>query len=179
MSSLVLHPLEAEWVPHGRGHLSECLVDVGLCERVAPDAQGWCPVGEHFLGLVTFLGCSPAIHLAPDPASPEREYCRVRLREFRAAPHFLHARHLPTPRCPVCRAPVAVDPAQTTPESDVDCRRCGARTSAARLDWRRAAGYASLFIEISGVYPGEALPTDALLARLEQASGCGWRYFYL
>ncbi len=179
MSLLLLHPVHADWVPDDRRHLTERLSQAGLLDGAACGPEGWCPVGNKFLNLVTFLGCSPDIRLAPDPGAPEREFCRVRVREHRAAPHFRFARHLPTPRCPACRSPVAVDGGGMSVDTQIKCPRCGARAPVPRLDWKRAAGYARLFIEISGVYPGEALPTDGLLALLREVSGCDWRYFYV
>ena len=47
------------------------------------------------------------------------------------------------------------------------------------MNWRKSAGFARQFIEIFNVYPNEAVPADALLSALQQASGVTWKYFYV
>ncbi len=46
-------------------------------------------------------------------------------------------------------------------------------------DWKQQGGFARLVIQVEEIFPGEAVPTDALLALLEHESGCAWRYFYV
>ena len=47
------------------------------------------------------------------------------------------------------------------------------------LSFRKAAGIGHTFIEIRGIYPSEAVPTDALLNRLQRLSGGPWRTIYI
>jgi hypothetical protein len=46
------------------------------------------------------------------------------------------------------------------------------------LDWRRGAGYASVFLEVGGIHPHEALPSDHLLHDLSLFSSCDWQHFF-
>jgi hypothetical protein len=46
------------------------------------------------------------------------------------------------------------------------------------IQWRKMAGYAHLFIEITDVFPKEAIPQTLLLDSLTDMSHTGWTYFY-
>ena len=46
------------------------------------------------------------------------------------------------------------------------------------LDWRRQAGCGRLLLEVTDVFPGEAVPVSALLRGLEGLGAGPWRYFY-
>jgi hypothetical protein len=179
MSSLLLHPLRTDWLPEDRRRLVERLSQAGLLTVGGDASDGWFLTGEDFLSLVTFLGCAPNIKLAPEPGDSGQDYCRVSVQEYRDVPRFLYAGHLPAPRCPACRSVVSADPAAMAPDTGIACTGCGTRTPLHSLDWKRAAGYARVFVEIAGIYPGEALPTDGLLSMLAEISSGGWRYFYV
>lgn len=179
MSSLFLNPVRSDWIPDTLTRLTERLASAGLLSAEHCGRDGWCLIGENFLSLVTFMGCSPAIRLAPDPDAPGAEFCRVRVHHYPERPQFLFAQHLPVPRCPACRAPVVVSPDEMTADTSKTCSRCATISPVSGLDWKRAAGCARVFVEIAGVYPGEALPTHELLATLRECGGGDWRYFYI
>lgn len=178
MASLLLHPIAADWTGVAADVVVGRLARAGLLDPTRRAADGWYAVGDNFLSLVTFMGCAPAIRFEADPEAPQAEYCRVRVRRCPEAPCFVAAQHLPVPRCPACRAPVGVDAAALAAGAAARCPRCGVVTPIPLLNWKRAAGYARVFVEIGGVYPGEALPTDQLMSELGDLSGCAWRHFY-
>ena len=179
MSSLMLYPVNAAWAPQRVEDFESRLHTIGLTGNALPEKCG--PgflVGEKFLSLVAFMGCAPAINLQPDVDNPDPEYCAVRIKPIHESPDFLIASRHSLPRCPLCRAVVAVDTNKLLAEALVTCERCTEQTSVYALNWRRGAGYARCFVEITGVYPQEALPTEALLNALQEISKCEWRYFY-
>lgn len=45
-------------------------------------------------------------------------------------------------------------------------------------NWRKSAGFARFFIEITEIYPKEAIPQPGLLSALETMSDERWKYFY-
>ena len=79
MPALLLHPAEPGWRPEGPGQLRDCLRRIGLIGEPAPGGGPDYLAGPRFLQQVVFLGCSPNLRLAPDPADPEAAYCHVRL----------------------------------------------------------------------------------------------------
>ena len=149
------------------------------------------PTGEHFLQLITFLGCSPMIELQPpsDPASlasdsASGKFCHVFLgssetMRFRADPRT------PTPRCPACRAPLSDWPSrlqawQTDPANcDWRCEQCRHTGNITALGFRKSAGFGRSFVEIRGIYPSEAVPGEALLNTLKSITGGDWSTLYI
>ncbi|MDH3970915.1 MAG: hypothetical protein OEU63_01955 [Gammaproteobacteria bacterium] len=189
---LILLPTEPQCPPLDCARLASELQAIQLIgEPVAVDNGVFYPTGKHFLQHISFLGCSPAIELEPpsDPAglsadSAAGKFCHV----------FLHSstslclradQQCPPPRCPKCRQPCSdwrttfsrgqQNPART----DWNCSGCGFSGQLTDLCFRKAAGIGHTFIEIRGIYPSEAVPTDALLNRLQRLSGGPWRTIYI
>jgi hypothetical protein len=148
--------------------------------------------GEHFLQLVSFLGCSPLIELAPPADTEDREaaclegrFCHVHLTANRDFIRFRARAKGPLPRCPHCRQvetrwPELLERWEINPACNQwTCRECGHPGRLYDLDFRRNGGFARSFIEIWGVFPSEAVPGEALLSTLGQLGGCDWNYMYL
>ena len=160
-------------------------------EPVTLDNDAFYPTGEHFLQHISFLGCSPMIELEPpaDPAtlpaaSAAGKFCHVFLHCSRSL--SLHADpQCPPPRCPECRQPLtewrsAFNALQHNPTlTGCHCASCGFDSQLTDLLFRKAAGIGHTFIEIRGIYPSEAVPTDGLLNRLARISGGPWRTIYI
>lgn len=138
-------------------------------------------VGERFLRLVTFAGCSVRIELSPMADAP---FCHIRFTGPFWRPVFLSGRNTRPPRCRNCRSPVRnwkervptwdrAEPAQIT------CSTCGVAVPPWDYDWKEKAGFGRLFIQVEEIFPGEATPTPMLMALLANATGCEWRHFYL
>lgn len=185
MGRLILFPAVEHALPQAPDALETRLRDTGLLGRAFPVAQGSSFLtGEQFLSLITFLGCSPAIELTPTdpPGAGLENLCHIRLHGPLPRPILMLGGNSVTPRCPVCRNPLSVDPAvagrgDAVPE--LLCEACGQTTPASALNWRRSAAWGRYFLEIRGIYPSEAVPTDALLGILEDHCGFPWRYAYL
>lgn len=189
---LLLHPADPDCTPPAATTLAAGLQAIGFIAAPVAVADGvFYPTGANFLQLVSFLGCSPAIELEP-PADP------AALATARERGSFVHvyidsgprlrlraANGAPPPRCPACRQPVAdwhaavsawrEDPAALA----WTCRHCGHAARLTDLQFRRTAAFARAWVEVRGIYPSEAVPNDALLARLRELAGCDWRYLYL
>jgi hypothetical protein len=149
------------------------------------------PVGEQFLQLVTFLGCSPAIELDPpgDPqelekASATGRFCHVFITSGEQL-QFRHDSQTRNPGCPRCRAP---EPhwetlLQSWQEEkhvpDWICRSCGFSGRLSDLVFRKTAGFGRMFLEIRGIYPSEAVPGPTLLNTLEALTSGPWTSIYL
>lgn len=149
------------------------------------------PTGEHFLQLVTFLGCSPMIELEPpsDPVmlatdSTAGKFCHVFL-ESAATLRFRSDPRTPAPRCPGCHTAVAdwqprIQRWQSNPENrDWHCTRCDYSGDITSLGFRKSAGFGRSFVEIRGIYPSEAVPGETLLNTLKSLTHCDWSTLYI
>ena len=124
-----------------------------------------------------FLGCSPQVQLDPRLAADGQTVCSV---HFHGYPEvtFLSAAKRPAARCRRCRAPVK-DELHAGVETRFTCEQCGEVSAAIDLDWRQAAGFGRCFVEIAGIYPQEAVPSDKLMNALASCSGGSWQYFFV
>lgn len=169
---LVLFPKNPDWAPADLASLADALRDIGLigAEREANLFSS----GPHYLGLVTYLGCSPQIDLGGAPNATT-----VRIRGIFAAPLFLHGGNLKPPRCPNCRNTLEKPDFALSVENESGCAHCGHSCPLYELDWRRSAAFARVLVEISNVFESEAVPAEELTACLKQASGESWDYSYV
>ena len=164
--------------------LKKCLHELGLMSirSTGRDTDSYL-CGESFAQMITFMGCSPHLVFEP-PADGSDQYCHIRLHHFSEIT-LLTGQQTAPPRCPACRFRIsdwrnmADDWRSETPTSSWQCPNCKKKSAAYELDWRQSGGAGRVFIEIRNIFPGEAVPVDQLMAKLEEISGEKWRYFYL
>jgi len=164
--SLYLHPLE-------NGHadlqpLSETLQKAGFL--LADNGQGGIRAGDRLMEYITYLGCSPSL-------SSGGVENGLRLHRF-DTPRWMGGSAHDRLRFPGCGHPIDDAPKLLAIGDDWHCPECGATGRLEDIRWRRSAARADLFLEIWPVFPREAVPSDALLALLRQASGADWSWFY-
>lgn len=130
--------------------------------------------GENFLRMVTFLGCSPTIQFSSDDGS---SFCFVRIQALEKPRMIRSQKQLRPPQCPECGKPIKHW--QTfDDESSWSCPHCEQSFAAHECNWKHMAGFARTFIEITDIYPKEAIPQPGLLDKLHDLTGCRWDYFY-
>ena len=183
-ASLVLYVRDPAYVPASVAEIEQALRQVGLI------GQGWGDrsqrrylIGEHFLQLVTFLGCAPAIELDP-PANGDSGFCHVGISDIYPSTRFKADNRDVLPRCPHCRKRYqdwqsALTRWRSDPAFQAQCPACQKTMSPMELDWRQAAGFGHFFVFIYNIYPREAIPTEALLLALGKATNQTWDYFYI
>lgn len=142
----------------------------------APLEQGGFLVGERFMQLVSFMGCSPFLQLEP-PADGSDRFCRILFDGPLPRPRVHPDRSGRPPRCPHCRGAVSEWRERFKGEGEIACRHCGGVQTLDSLDWGRYAGAGRLFMEVREIYPGDGTPSDTLLACLQDA-GTGWHWFW-
>jgi hypothetical protein len=180
---LILHPVDPSAAAAPAAVVAK-LRDIGLiAEAAGRPAEPALGVGEAFLSLVSFLGCSPAVATA-SRFDGDTAYCHVRLGGPTPAARYRGDDRAPTPRCPRCRADVADrDAVLRSWQADPAgyrwrCPACGAALPVHEINWRQAAGFARLFVEVWNVHPSEAVPGERLLGALGELTGGPWTYFY-
>lgn len=174
-ASLVIHPEDPDWYPENPEAVTQALQALGLAaEEIEGEANSYL-VGEKFLDLVAFMGCSPSISFTPGEDSSRFTFIRVTTSPDRIT--ALTGQHSFAPHCPACKKPVT-DWRESLSDNALPCTNCGAVSPPWLYNWRRSAGFARCFIEITDIYPKEAIPQDALLSSLENINQGAWKYFY-
>lgn len=138
--------------------------------------------GEHFLSLITFLGCSPNINLLPVDGE---NHCYISLIKASTRAKRLGFTNTAKPKCPACKKRIShwktLDgQAQAWQQADniCTCDKCQTATAFGDLNWKQECGYGRCGFEIAHIYPHEAVPTDQLLNILHQFTGFLWNYCY-
>ena len=138
--------------------------------------------GERFLDLIALMGCSPGIML--EPGNDGQPFCYIRLIPRTASIEFHGGKHTHAPRCPQCRSAVKdwtrrISRWQENTTGAVwKCDACGHAAAPWDYNWRKSAGFGRCFIEISNIFPKEAIPQQQLLDALNSHYGVSWHYFY-
>jgi len=76
-ASLIIHPGDPEWLPDNIEEITASLKNTGLIAGNIPDKDQCYFVGDSFLELIAFLGCSPNITLTPQDNTDK--FCFIRL----------------------------------------------------------------------------------------------------
>jgi hypothetical protein len=183
---LILHPQAALSPPPGQRALVSAVSEIGLVGEMLdspPERQRFL-AGERFLQLVSFLGCSPHIELEP-PTTGSDDFCYLEVLGPWAPPRLLRGRNTRPPGCPSCGRRKNGLPAQLRPWAELPealrwkCGHCGAEHHPAQWNWRQQGGAARIALSINGIFPSEALPSDALLGTLKALNGEPWGYCYI
>lgn len=181
---LVLHPAQPDQIPPDGERLQQRMAAIGFSAEpiTVAGAQHYRP-GENFLQLITFLGCSPVVSLG-EPGLTGDEFCHIAYDGPYDAIQFVSGGNVKQPRCPGCGYRIEgwqtiVEQWRDVPDLIWRCPLCGEEYPLPQLRWRQCAGFGRYFIRIWGVFEGEAVPSDELLAALREVSGFDWGYFYL
>ena len=145
------------------------LTRVQFTETTTRDHSQHLPA-EHFLSLLTFLGCSPNINLSPAIGEADsHDYCTISLLE-----------QSPAPRCPLCKKRITGWKSASWQQNGqiCTCDKCHTETTYANLSWKHECGFGCCGFEVTHIYPHEAVPTDQLLNALQQSTGFQWQYCY-
>ncbi|MCU7852303.1 MAG: hypothetical protein KZQ80_08825 [Candidatus Thiodiazotropha sp. (ex Monitilora ramsayi)] len=180
---LVLTPKDPCFQPNDLAAIIEKLQSIGLINGNIPGEASRYLLGDRFMQLVTFMGCSPSIQLEPNGA--DDAYCYLAIAGPYQSPHLLYGKNTTPPRCKSCRKritdwrTVIKTWHDSMPNWLATCPHCGHRQNPISYDWRQSAGSGRLFLLIENIFPQEAIPAPALLNQLCKATGDQpWHYFY-
>lgn len=135
--------------------------------------------GDKFLDYIAYMGCSPAIQFeaSTDNKGNNRDFCFVKIHNYDSARLIYSQKQATAPHCPGCKKPVKNWQDSKT-DSTIHCDQCNTTSNIEAFNWRKMAGFARLFIEITDIFPREAIPQQLLLDKLAGITGTDWLYFY-
>lgn len=188
IAKLVIYPVETNYAPDDIQVLVQALAEIEFIgEQFIPpgqdqDNQLRYLVGQQFLKYMTFLGCSPAIEIEPQENGSE-DFCHIVISPVNEKMQFCADAAGKGPRCPHCRHEekdwqYLVSKYHENISTEYRCPECQQVTPLLKMNWRKSAVAARVFIDIYSVFPHEAVLADKVLQQLEQKSGVAWRYFY-
>ena len=184
-ASLLIYPVSPDWFPDPSADLVTHLHDIGFIDTAIDTAidpashQAAYFAGELFLEQIAFMGCAPSIRFAPDADSAH--FTHIRLHQYQRITALTGA-HTRAPNCPQCKKAFSqwntrLD--SLAADSQWTCEHCQHSAPPWEYQWGKSAGFARVFIEVTDIYPKEALPQQALLDSLQVVSATPWGYAYL
>jgi hypothetical protein len=183
---LVLTPKDPFYLPENLDRIIQRLRDIQFCADRIEGLEGrHYLLGDRFMQLVAFMGCSPFINL--EPTYDDQPFCHLFIQGPYAQPMFMRGRNTGAPRCESCRKRIPdwdslLQQWQADPENfRAACPHCGHSQSPAGYNWRQSAGSGRLFLCVENIFPSEAIPSPELLKTLETGENMclAWSYFYI
>ena len=175
--SLFLHPSIHSDTPDNIALLISALRESGFIADETDPAKKDLSffAGSRFLDYIAYMGCSPAIQF--EPTEKQKNFCHIKILQFEL-PQLIHSnKQQKSPQCPKCNKPVKNWQHNISSET-ILCDLCHTRSAIEEYNWRKMAGHARLFIEITDIFPKEAIPQQLLLDKLTKITSIDWKYFY-
>ena len=172
--SLFLYPAISQPIDNSQlQQIQDGLQKIALTGQALTDSKRHFYTGKKFLDYIAYMGCSPVISF--EAGDKNNHFCHIRLLHYPQA-KLIHSRlQARAPICPQCKKPVK---GWQENYGRIQCNYCGATSSTADFNWRKMAGASTLFIQITDIFPKEAIPQQVLLEKLAAIYPACWRYFY-
>lgn len=176
-NSLYLHPKQADFHVDDLSAFIHALQTIDLIAHKidTEKTEQHYFTGEKYLDHIAYMGCAPSIQF--ETGDTNENFCFIKIHQQAAAILIHSQKQSRAPHCPACSKPVKNWSGKKT-ESTIHCDLCDTTSNIENFDWRKMAGYAQLFIEITDIFPKEAIPQQILLEKLAGISGVDWQYFY-
>ncbi len=174
--SLFLHPAKHRIAPEDIPQLISALKEIGfISNNIKGQSQNNFFTGKHFLNYIAYMGCAPAIQFAV--SENNENFCYIQIHQYETAELIYSKVQSRAPHCPHCKKPVK-DWQQHKSGSIISCNQCNTSSDIEDYNWHKMAGYSQLFIEITDVFPKEAIPQQTLLDELAGITDTAWQFFY-
>lgn len=174
--SLFLHPFRCTVSPEDVRQLISALQEMEfISHEIIGQEKNSYYTGKHFLDHIAYMGCAPSIQF--EAGEHGENFCYVKLHRYNSAKLIYSQTQSRAPHCPDCKKPVK-DWQQSKTETTIKCDSCDTTANIESFNWRKTAGYARLFIEITDIFPKEAIPQQSLLDRLAEITNTEWKCFY-
>ncbi|MBC8211515.1 MAG: hypothetical protein H8E21_10650 [Gammaproteobacteria bacterium] len=154
-----------------KSELIDTLAELDFLQRSESSQQ--LSGGPQLMDFITFLGCSPALESAEIRSV-------ILLHQFDQI-NALGGEAIDAIRYPGCKHLLrnSADLISDYPALTLwICPECGQQGAVEDINWRKSAGFSTLFIEISPIFPKEAIPSDRLLSVLNETTQSSWHWFY-
>jgi hypothetical protein len=182
---LALTPQDPLFLPANIDKIIDLLRGIQFCTDPVEGLGGrHYRLGDRFMQLVSFMGCSPFINL--EPTADGEPFCHLFIDGPYPRPVFLSGRNTTAPRCEACRKRISdwevlIDAWKAAPETfQASCPHCSHKQNPATYNWRQSAGCGRLFLFIENIFPNEAIPSPELLTALASCEAhVPWRFFYI
>ena len=149
--SLVLHPADCNEKPATQDLIDALQQLKFIGSPLNRENEGYL-VGDDFLQLIIFLGCSPSVELTP--TEEDKLFCHVSFIQSGDVPELVISKHTNNPRCPSCRKEIG-SAAEINEQWQYDknvqwsCPDCDFRGETKDMDWRHSAGVDGFFIPMA------------------------------
>ena len=175
--SLYLCPVEHDFRSKEFSLFIDRLQTIGfISQQITPQsADTYYLTGNRFLEYIAYMGCSPAIQFEAD--EDNKNFCHIKIHQYESAQLIVSDKQARAPHCPNCSQSVKNWQTKQS-DSSILCDRCNTKSTIEKFDWRKMAGYAQLFIEVTDIFPKEAIPQQLLLNNLSDITDVDWQYFY-
>ncbi|NOR41795.1 MAG: hypothetical protein GQ572_00555 [Gammaproteobacteria bacterium] len=173
--SLFLSPTQSNFTIGDNSQFISQLEEIGLIAKEISNQNDAFFTGKRYFDHISYMGCSPTVQFEPGEAS--NSFCHVKIHYYDRAKLVVSQIQARAPHCPNCSKPVK-DWTSDTTEETINCKLCNTTSDIGEFNWRKMAGYARVFIEITDIFPKEAIPQQTLLDELNQICTTEWSYFY-
>ena len=172
---LFLCPIEHDFTIEDTKQFITALEHIGLIAKPIDKQENSFYTGERYLDYIAYMGCAPTIQF--EASETNSEFCHIRIHQHQTSQLIVSKMQARAPHCPGCDKPVK-DWQDNLSDETIRCSACKTTSSIAAYHWRKMGGYARVFIEITDIYPKEAIPQQLLLDKLTGISKVDWQYFY-
>ena len=131
--------------------------------------------GEKYLDHIAYMGCAPNIQF--EASNDNEKFCSIKIHQYEQKKLIVSKTQARAPQCPECKKPVKNWKEKIT-DITLFCENCKTSTNIEEYNWRKMGGFAQSFIEITDIFPKEAIPQQSLIDKLSKITHTGWRYFY-
>jgi hypothetical protein len=174
--SLYLHPKQASCFVTDLPTFIHALQEIGLiAQKIDVQKHMHYYVGDRYLDYIAYMGCAPSIQF--EAGDNNENFCFIKIQQHTKAELIHNQKQSRAPHCPNCNKPVNNWQSAKT-DTTIHCDQCGTTSDIEKFNWRKMAGYAQLFIEITDIFPKEAIPHQLLLDKLATITDTDWQYFY-
>ena len=176
-AALILHPSDAHWQPDNTDAFVEMLHSLAFIDNAIPGKDNAYYAGDKFLDDIAFMGCAPSIQFAPTDG--REKFCYIHVINTAKPVLLFSTVQARAPGCPACgKTDKNWQQNVSDEKTALCCPHCHGSADYARWQWKKTAGYGRFFIEVTDIFPREAIPQTAFMAQLAQATGTDWQYFY-
>ena len=171
--SLFLHPEQNS--SQNTSSFITALQNIELISNTINSQDKHFHVGEKFLDYVAHMGCAPNIQFKESPNN--ENFCFIKIHYHDQNQLIVSKIQAKPPQCPECKKPIKNWQDKIT-DTTLFCEHCDTTTNIENINWRKMGGFSNLFIEITDIFPKEAIPQHFLLDKLSKITQTNWLYFY-